>query len=151
LYKKETMQTIKTSITIQASKETVWNILSNFRDYPNWNPFIRSIQGEMKEGAQLKVTLRPEGDRQFQFTPTILQAEPGNTFRWLGKMGIKGIMDGEHYFILKEIAPNEVELIQGENFRGLLVPLFMRMMKEKTMKGFVRMNEALKVKAEVGS
>jgi hypothetical protein len=146
--KKEIMQTIKTSITIKASKETVWNILSNFQDYPNWNPFILSIQGELKKGAQLKTTIQPEGDREYQFKPTLLEVEPGVTFRWLGKMGIKGLFDGEHYFILKEKAPNEVELIHGENFRGILVPIIMRMIKEGTMKGFVKMNEALKMKAE---
>ncbi|RYZ45415.1 MAG: SRPBCC domain-containing protein, partial [Chitinophagaceae bacterium] len=33
---------IKTEIVINASKEKVWAILTNFSQYPQWNPFIVS-------------------------------------------------------------------------------------------------------------
>ena len=41
---------IKTEILINATPEKVWTILTNFDNYPNWNPFIKSIKGEVKVG-----------------------------------------------------------------------------------------------------
>jgi uncharacterized protein YndB with AHSA1/START domain len=43
-------QTISTTITIQASANKVWTVLTNFETYPIWNPFIKSIEGEIKVG-----------------------------------------------------------------------------------------------------
>ena len=34
---------IKTEILINATPEKVWSILTSFDNYPNWNPFIKSI------------------------------------------------------------------------------------------------------------
>lgn len=34
------------------------------------------------------------------FKPKILIVEPNKEFRWKGKLGINGIFDGKHYFIL---------------------------------------------------
>ena len=36
---------IKTEILINAAPEKVWSILTNFEKYPDWNPFIKSING----------------------------------------------------------------------------------------------------------
>ena len=37
------MKEIKTEIIINSKPEKVWNILTNFEKYPEWNPFIKSI------------------------------------------------------------------------------------------------------------
>jgi uncharacterized protein YndB with AHSA1/START domain len=40
---------IKTEILINASPDKVWAILTDFDNYPSWNPFITSLKGEVKE------------------------------------------------------------------------------------------------------
>jgi len=45
---------IKTSITINASKESVWKILMDFENYPEWNSFIKSVSGDVKVGNQIQ-------------------------------------------------------------------------------------------------
>ena len=45
---------IKTEILIHASCQKVWSELTNITDYPNWNPFITSIVGELKIGNKIK-------------------------------------------------------------------------------------------------
>ena len=37
------MKEIYTEIEINSSAEEVWNILINFANYPNWNPFMKQI------------------------------------------------------------------------------------------------------------
>ena len=76
------------------------------------------------------------------FKPIVLKYKPDKEFRWKGKLGIRGIFDGEHYFLLEE-ANGQTKFIHGEEFAGILVPLMQKTL-EKTEKGFILMNEALK-------
>ncbi len=50
-------KSIKTEIIINASKEKVWQVLTDFDKYPAWNPFIVSIKGELKVSTRLVNTL----------------------------------------------------------------------------------------------
>ena len=49
------MKEIYTEIEINSSAKEVWNILINFANYPNWNPFMKQINGELQEGSKLQV------------------------------------------------------------------------------------------------
>ncbi|MFC2112118.1 hypothetical protein ACFLTA_02525 [Bacteroidota bacterium] len=41
--------------------DKAWEILSDFPSYPEWNPFITQISGELKTGSKLNVTMEIEG------------------------------------------------------------------------------------------
>ena len=58
-----------------------------------------------------------------------------------------GIFDGEHSFTIEPL-DGGVRLVQQEDFRGVLVPLFARSLDRRTLPAFERMNEALKQRAE---
>lgn len=141
------MKIIETKIMINADISAVWNVLMDFEKYPNWNPFIKSIKGEQKVGEKLTVSIKPPDGNGMTFKPKILIVEPNKEFRWKGKLGINGIFDGEHYFMLELIEKNRTRFIHGEIFSGILV-LLMGKMLEKTNKGFQLMNEALKKQCE---
>ncbi len=137
---------IKTRIQIHAPVNKVWGVLSNFSDYKTWNPFITSISGDMQVGSQIEAQIEPPEAKSMTFKPTVLVCYENKEFRWLGSAGLKGIFDGEHYFLLEEL--NGVTMFtHGEKFSGLLIP-FMGKMLEKTKRGFEKMNEALKSKCE---
>ena len=119
----------------------------NFDSYPTWNPFITSISGEQKLGSRLTVSINPPGGKGMTFKPTILSLDANKEFRWKGKLGINGIFDGEHYFILESVDKDITKFIHGEKFSGLLVP-FVRKMLDKTQKGFQLMNESIKNECE---
>ena len=51
------MKIIRTEITINASKETVWQVLMNFENYDNWNSFITSIKGEPIVSQVIEATI----------------------------------------------------------------------------------------------
>ncbi len=145
------MKELRTEIEIGAPAERVWQILTDFASYPEWNPFVRSISGEAKEGAQLEVYLQPSGARGMTFRPTVLKAEPSRQFSWLGHLFISGLFDGEHAFEIEQLAENRVRFVQRESFRGLLVPLLLRMLANDTRRGFEEMNAALKARAEAAA
>jgi uncharacterized protein YndB with AHSA1/START domain len=54
---------IHTDILINADPEKIWKILTDFDNYPNWNPFIRSVKGKVARGNYISVMLTPPGMR----------------------------------------------------------------------------------------
>ncbi|MEX0812069.1 MAG: SRPBCC domain-containing protein [Chitinophagales bacterium] len=141
------MKNIQTEILINAEPEKVWQVLTDFEKHPSWNPLIKSIKGEKAVGEKLTVFLQAPGGKGMTFKPVVLEFEPNKEFRWKGKLGIKGIFDGEHYFLLEKQGEKQTRFVHGENFSGFLVPLMGGILKD-TKKGFELMNEALKGECE---
>ncbi len=138
---------LETSIEIDASRDAVWTVLTDLQAYPEWNPFIIKSSGEVREGATLTNTMR-DATGDMTFTPTVLVAKPGEELRWLGKVAPGGIFDGEHRFVIEEIAPGRVRLVQSERFTGVLIPFFQGSLEQNTLPQFRAMNEALAARAE---
>lgn len=142
------MHSIEAEIEIRASTERVWKLLTEFASYPQWNPFVRSIEGDLVVGQKLKVFIQPPGSGGMRFRPTLLVVSPARELRWRGRLLLPGVFDGEHYFKL-EPTPNGTVLVrQGERFTGVLVPLARKSLDGATRQGFIAMNEALKREAE---
>jgi hypothetical protein len=144
------MKEIHTEIEIEASAEQVWQILTDFASFPQWNPFIRRASGEIREGAQPEVYIQASGAKGTTFRPTILKAEPNRELRWLGRLWMPGLFNGEHIFTIERLAPNRVRFVQSEIFTGLFVPLFGSVLTD-ARRGFEEMNQALKERAERAS
>lgn len=143
------MTEIAAEVEIAAPVARVWEVLTGFDSYPEWNPFIVRAGGELFRGARLEVTIRPDGRRATTFRPTVLVLEPNRELRWLGRLVLPGIFEGEHIHELEEVAPGRTRYVQRERFRGLLVP-FVRGILDSTERGFRAMNSALKARAETG-
>jgi hypothetical protein len=141
------MRELTSSVVIDASPARVWEILTDFASYPEWNPFITSAAGEPERGATLQIRIEPPGGRAMSFRPRVLEAEPERELRWLGRLFLPALFDGEHSFRIEPIAERRVRFVQSERFDGVLVPLFGGTL-EKTQRGFEAMNEALKRRAE---
>jgi hypothetical protein len=142
------MNELCTEIEIQASDTRVWELLTDFANFPNWNPFIRQAKGEVKVGAQLVIHVQPSGASGMTFKPVVLKVEPNRELCWLGRLVIPGLFDGEHTFTIEALEANRVRFTQREIFTGLLVPLFARRLNSDTQRGFEEMNQALKSRAE---
>ena len=134
---------IKTSITINASKEKIWKILTDFENYPEWNSFIKSVTGEVKVGKQIKIKLQG-----MTFKPIILIFNENSELKWLGRLWVKGIFDGEHKFKLTDNGNGTTNFEQSEIFSGILVKLFSKSLDKDTKNGFEQMNMELKLHAE---
>lgn len=143
------MKELRTEIEIEASPERVWQLLTDFDRFPEWNPFIRRASGKVETGAKLDVYLQPSNARGMSFRPTVLKAEPNRELRWLGRLFMPGLFDGEHIFTIESQVENRVRFVQREIFTGLLVPLFARRLDTDIRRDFEEMNQALKERAEL--
>jgi hypothetical protein len=134
---------IKTSIHIQASPEAVWKILTDFKKYREWNPFVKELSGEVKEGNQIVVKLPG-----MNFKPIVQSYDENREFSWLGHLWFKGLFDGHHQFKLIRQDDNSTLFEHKEDFRGILVKPLLKMVAKDTVNGFQEMNEKLKYLAE---
>lgn len=139
---------IKTEILINARPENVWAILTAFDQYPDWNPFIKSISGDRAVGARLSVRIEPPEAKAMTFKPKVLAYEAHKEFRWMGHLLFPGLFDGEHKFELIDHGNGTTTFIQSENFKGILVSLFAKQLDNNTKRGFMEMNVKLKELAE---
>jgi hypothetical protein len=139
---------LRAEIEIQASPERVWEVLTDFAAYSRWNPFMVQATGQAVPGNRLELRMRPPGRRATTFRPKVLEAEPPRRLRWLGRLFVPGLFDGEHRFTIEPAGPGRVRVIQHETFRGLLAPLLLAFIAEPTLEGFRQMNQALRARAE---
>jgi hypothetical protein len=139
---------IKTEIIINTTPEKVWKILTNFRAYPNWNPFIKSIEGQVTIGEKIIARIEPPGAKGMTFKPKILTVVKNRELSWLGHLLFPGLFDGKHKFELIDNGNGTTTFIQSEKFKGILVPFFKKQLKNNTKNGFIEMNKKLKERAE---
>jgi len=138
---------IRTAININCSPEQVWRTLTAFDKYPSWNPFIKSLEGVPVEGGKIKVSITPPSSSGMTFKPTVLKYAEGRELRWKGSLGISGLFDGEHFFVLEKNDDGSTRLIHGEKFSGILVKV-LSLFLGNTKEGFEQMNAALKKECE---
>jgi hypothetical protein len=141
------MKHLHTEIDIDASAARVWEVLVDFDGYPEWNPFIVEISGTPEVGEKLRVRMQPPGSRVMTLKPKVLAAESCRELRWLGKVGLGGIFDGEHAFRIEE-KDACVRFVQEEKFTGAGARLVPDAGLAWTRQGFEAMNLALKARAE---
>jgi hypothetical protein len=143
------MRELLTEIDIEASPETVWSVLSDFRSYPEWNPFMRRMKGKMQRGERLETFLKPPKGKGMTIKPTVKEVIKEKEFRWLGHLaGVNFLFNGEHYFKLQRISDKRTRLSHGEVFSGILVPMLWKNLNSDTREGFLKFNEAIKARSE---
>lgn len=139
------MKEIRTEIDIGTSPLRVWQVLTDFASYPEWNPFIGKVEGQPVEGAKLRIHITTPAGVNREYSPKVTRVVEGQELRWLGKM--PGLLSGEHIFTI-EPAGNNVRLVHREVFGGLLTSFFGSSLDNDIKKGFEEMNSALKKRAE---
>lgn len=142
------MKTIETNIVIDSTPEKIWDVLTNFEEYELWNPFMTKVVGNASLGSKIEVNIKTISGKNRSYYPIITKCETNKELRWKGKSFLPGVFDGERVFVLEKSDDDIVSFSHKEIFTGLGVKLVGNKLDENLREGFVRMNEALKVRAE---
>ncbi len=142
------MKEIRTEVDIDSSPEKVWQVLTDFGHYRDWNPFIRDITGKLNEGSRLEIQISTSTKKTRKYRPVLTKIEPNHEMRWLGKAFLPGLFDGEHILTLQRLENNQMRLIHREIFRGIGVSLAGSRLDFEIRRKFEEMNSALKKKIE---
>ena len=138
---------LRTEIEIAAPPAAVWTVLTDFARYPEWNPFLVSMQGSLTVGSELRIAVSPPESREYHLLPVVVACEPERELRWRGKWGASFLFRGEHFFRLQPVDENRTRVVHGEDFSGVLVRFLGRKLT-LIARGFVFMNQALKRRVE---
>src|SRR3954470_13134344 len=106
------MRTIQDTIDIPASTSAVWRVLTATQHYGAWNPFIPRLEGELRTGERLRVTMAPPG-RSMTFTARVLVLEEDHLLEWRARLGVRGVLDGEHAFGLQPLPDGGTRFTQS--------------------------------------
>ena len=144
------MKEISSEIEVNAPPERVWQVLSNFAAYPNWNPFIRGVAGRAKTDSQVALQLQPPGGKTVVAKVRVTRVEANRELCWRNSLwGIPHLVDAEHRFTIEAIDGQRCRFVQREAFGGLFVPMLTGLLA-RFKRGYDEMNQALKSRAEKG-
>jgi hypothetical protein len=142
------MRELRADIHISAPIDQVWQVLTDFEHWSDWNPMVNHAGGRASVNSTLEITMRgPDSKDAMKYRPIVLDVNPPNSFRWRATM-LSGLMfTNDRVFELKE-KNGGTDLTNREEFKGLLVPLFWKKMTGFVVPMLKGMNSALKAKLE---
>jgi hypothetical protein len=139
---------LKTEAEIQAPPEHIWEILTDFARYSEWNPFLLDVRGGLEVGSTLHVHAGASSGRHFQYRPRVLAVEPGRELCWRAHFVADRLFSGDQFFrLLTADGDRSTRLVHGATFTGWLVN-YMGNFLTDVGRGFIGMNQALKRRAE---
>jgi len=115
----------RVELTIRARPATLWRLLTNANDFPRWNSTVTSVEGQIREGEQLRVRVPGTGR---VFTPRVSDVVPDERMTWTG--GFSPVFKGVRTFELRSRADGSTDFMMEERFSGLLLPLVKRSMPD---------------------
>jgi len=131
----------KAGVDIAAPPEAVWEVLTKFVDWPDWNPEVKSMSfdGAVEPGAEFRWKSGPG-----TIVSTVEQVEPPRFIRWRGRtLTIKAI----HEWHL-ESSGDGTRVETEESFSGLLARVFRRQLQRTLDKSTSDGLQQLKREAE---
>jgi hypothetical protein len=108
----------RVEVNVGAKAESLWNLLTDAKDFPRWNSTVTAIEGQIREGEKLRVHV-PGSERTF--TPKVSGVVPGKRMIWTG--GFAPIFKGVRTLELKARADGSTDFVMEECFSGLMLPL----------------------------
>jgi hypothetical protein len=141
--------TVHDEMVVTAPRTLVWELLTDFEGYADWNPYIVRARGEARKGAEVELWLElHEGDLE-KFECDVLDVKERRKLRWLCRTyGVPGVLDREQTFHVLPLGPGRVRLVYDGRLEGLFQP-FTDLDHLKL--GYKRMTHALKERAETVS
>lgn len=145
-------QELKTSVRINAPAEIIWNILTDFKAYPRWNPFTPYVHGEAQAGAVVFEVAYIAPGVFLPIAMEVIACEPGRELAWRGKAPhwFAAISLGEHHFTIRPI-PEENGVCEFTHYallRGIVMQLGANHIQKYIKPIHEARNRALKERAE---
>ena len=108
---------ISSSINIAAPPETVWAVVADLANYPQWHPAYQSVTGELTVGSTLTIkTTSPATGNPVTLKVKVLTVEPGTELAWASRL--LGVTTIRRRFLLRP-ADGGTELTQAGTYRGM--------------------------------
>ena len=134
-------------VTIEATVETVWRVLTDFDRYGEWNPFTPHVKAELTMGARvdMRVTM---GAFRLKQTEIVCALEPPARLAWRTTIGARWLLHAVREQRLEVLDDATCRYSTSDEFKGLLMPLVILLTGGFVRRGFNAVGVALKRRAE---
>jgi len=134
-------------IGVQAPAEIVWELVSDFSTWQDWNPLYRKAEGQLKIGTNLTLEQHLADEPPTVITPVVQDWVPYEQLHWRStRMG--GFVTAIRYLEIENMGPGNSTFSNGELFMGLLLRFVSRDERRKLKAAFTEMGEAVRDRAE---
>lgn len=134
-------------IGVQAPAEIVWEVVSEFETWHQWNPLYRRAEGQMKIGTALTLEQHLAGEPPKVIAPIVQDWVPYEQLHWRStRMG--GFVTAIRYLEIENMGPSNATFSNGELFMGLLLRFVSRDERRRLKAAFTEMGEAVRDRAE---
>ena len=138
---------IDATLEIEAPAELVWEVITDFPRYGEWNPFIVACETTLKPGdpidLRVALTSRPQKQREW-----ILSHTPGEQFTYSMKPAPLGLLRSRRQHKVSALGPARCRYESHFELAGTLRPLVTALLGSNLKRGFAGMTAGIKTRAE---
>jgi hypothetical protein len=113
------MKVFESQIDINAPTALVWEHLTAFEHYPEWNPFVLWAKGDLKQGSIVRFQIARQ---PVPFNGEIITLTLNREFTWEARVPIPGVQP-RYIRKLESINNGKTRFINREEFSGVMVPV----------------------------
>jgi ketosteroid isomerase-like protein len=136
---------VVTSIEIDAPHDVVWSVLTDFKSLPEWSSGLQGLEGEFREGGQVKVVFRLFG-RDQTYHHELKFFEPGAQFGWSDKA--TGMFTDRHVYRVEPLLNGRTRFVQSDEPQGAVLRFIGGQISRQTVSLYQAFNRELKARAE---
>lgn len=136
-----------TTIEIHASKDAVWKVLMDLKNYYKWNPFTPKIEMDWEIGHEVLLTVQMKKEnkpiRQKEY---LKRFNPPNELAWGMNWGI--FLKAERVQLLSTPSKNKTRYFTEDIIKGILAPMVHWIYGASIQRGFEQAAKSLKTHIE---
>lgn len=138
---------IDDSVEIDAPAAVVWQVLTDFPRYREWNPFCRSAESTLEPGAPIDMRVQLLGPKEKAQREYIRSVEPGTGFSYTMKPMPLGALHSLRSHTLTPLGAERCRYDSHFELAGWLLPVVTGLMGSALRRGFGEMTAAVATRA----
>ena len=137
---------IEKNVEIQAPASVVWETLTDFPRYGEWNPFVLKCETTLQPGTPIRMDVALVGTQKVD--EVIESCTPGTGFAYHMKPYPLGALSSRRSHEIKPLAADRAQYTSYFHLEGWLMPLVRLIMRPKLEAGFAGMTAGLRQRSE---
>lgn len=139
------MHVLEATIEIDAPVAKVWQHLTDFANYPAWNPYILTASGRLKRGEMIRFTVA--GGLPLPLNAPVTILIPERELTWEARIPIPGFQP-RYIRRLEPLPDKRTRFINREEFEGYTVEIAKPLLNAVLAPYFPQTCQALKAYIE---
>ena len=136
-------------IEVAAPAAVVWQVLTDFSAYGDWNPFVVGCECELKVGEKIVMqVILSEGNRPRRQVEYIKELEQGRQFAYVSPRQPRAMLHSHRSHTVTVLDDDRCHYHSCFELHGWLSPVVCLLHGRGLQRGFSTMTQALKARAE---